>query len=61
MPTGANVKAVIYFVKSIPFNFWESTPSNSEYLVGRESGYLKILFYISRGEHVKHFVIDVYL
>jgi hypothetical protein len=33
---------------------------HSEYLVGRESGYLKIFFYISRGEHVKHFVIDVY-
>jgi phosphatidylserine/phosphatidylglycerophosphate/cardiolipin synthase-like enzyme len=30
-------------------------------LVGRESGYLKIFFYISRGEHVKHFVIDAYL
>jgi hypothetical protein len=30
-------------------------------VVGRESGYLKIFFYISRGEHVKHFVIDVYL
>jgi len=50
---------------------WESTPSNyrvfgrtswvhSEYLVRRESGYLKIFFYISQGEHVKHFVIDVY-
>jgi hypothetical protein len=25
------------------------------------SGYLKIFFYISRDEHVKHFVIDVYL
>jgi phosphatidylserine/phosphatidylglycerophosphate/cardiolipin synthase-like enzyme len=61
MPTGANVKAVVYFVQSIPFNFCESTPSNSEYLVGRESGYLKIFFYISRGDHVKHFVIDVYL
>ena len=24
-------------------------------------GYLKIFFYISRGEHVKHFVIDAYL
>jgi hypothetical protein len=34
---------------------------HSEYLVGRESGYLKIFFYISRGEHVKHFVIDVHL
>ena len=31
---------------------------HSEYLVGRESGYSKIFFYISRGEHVKHFVID---
>ena len=60
MPTGAKVKAVVYFVKSISFNFCESTASNSEYLVGRESGYLKILFNISRGEHVKHFVIDVY-
>ena len=30
-------------------------------VVGRESGYLKIFFYISRGEHVKHFVIDAYL
>ena len=24
-------------------------------------GYLKIFFFISRGEHVKHFVIDAYL
>ena len=40
---------------------WESTPSNSDYLVGRESVYLKIFFYISRGEHVKRFVIDVHL
>ena len=32
----------------------------SDILVGRESGYLKIFFYISRGEHVKHFVIDAY-
>ena len=30
-------------------------------LVGRESGYLKIFFYISRGEYVNHFVIDAYL
>jgi hypothetical protein len=30
-------------------------------LVGRESGYLKIFFYISRGEYVKHFMIDAYL
>ena len=51
---------------------FESTPSyceylvenrgcTPEYLVERESGYLNIFFYISRGEHVKHFVIDVYL
>jgi hypothetical protein len=33
----------------------------SDILVGRESGYLKIFFYISRGEYVKHFVIDAYL
>ena len=33
----------------------------SDIVVGRESGYLKIFFYISRGEHVKHFVIDAYL
>ena len=39
----------------------ESTLSKSDYLVGHESGYLKIFFYISRGEHVKHFVIDAYL
>ena len=45
---------------------FESTLSKSDYLVGhrgrgRESGYLKIFFYISRGEHVKHFVINAYL
>ena len=41
---------------------WEPTLSKSDYLVGhRESGYLKIFFYISRSEHVKHFVIDAYL
>jgi hypothetical protein len=39
----------------------ESTLSKSHYLVGRERGYLKIFFYISRGEHVKHFVIGAYL
>jgi hypothetical protein len=33
----------------------------SDIVVGSESGYLKIFFYISRGEHVKHFVIDAYL
>jgi phosphatidylserine/phosphatidylglycerophosphate/cardiolipin synthase-like enzyme len=33
----------------------------SDIVVGRENGYLKIFFYISRGEHVKHFVIDAYL
>jgi phosphatidylserine/phosphatidylglycerophosphate/cardiolipin synthase-like enzyme len=33
----------------------------SDIVVGRESAYLKIFFYISRGEHVKHFVIDAYL
>jgi hypothetical protein len=33
----------------------------SDIMVGRESGYLKIFFYISRGEHVKHLVIDAYL
>ena len=33
----------------------------SDIVVGRESVYLKIFFYISRGEHVKHFVIDAYL
>ena len=33
----------------------------SDILVGRESGYLKIFFYISRGEYVKHFMIDAYL
>jgi hypothetical protein len=46
---------------------WESTLlsptiwSDIVVVVGRESGYLKIFFYISRGEHVKHFVIDAYL
>jgi hypothetical protein len=33
----------------------------TDIVVGRESGYLKIFFYISRCEHVKHFVIDAYL
>ena len=33
----------------------------SDIVVGRESGYLKIFFYISRGEHVKHVMIDAYL
>ena len=33
----------------------------SDIVVGRENGYLKIFFYISQGEHVKHFVIDAYL
>ena len=33
----------------------------SDIVVGHESGYLKIFFYIYRGEHVKHFVIDAYL
>ena len=33
----------------------------SDIVVGRESGYLKIFFTFSRGEHVKHFVIDAYL
>ena len=42
---------------------WESTLSKSDIvvLVGRESGHLKIFFYISRGEYVKHFMIDAYL
>ena len=41
---------------------FESQPNIwSDIVVGRESGYLKIFFYISRGEHVKHFVIDAYL
>ena len=40
---------------------FESQHSKSDYLVGRESGCLKIFFYISRGEYVKHFVIDAYL
>ena len=33
----------------------------SDILVGRESGYEKIFFYISPGEYVKHFGIDAYL
>ena len=40
---------------------WESTLSKSDYLVGRQSGYQIFFFYISRGEYVKHFVIDAYL
>ena len=40
---------------SLSPTFW------SDIVVRRESGYLKIFFYISRGEHVKHFVIDAYL
>jgi hypothetical protein len=32
----------------------------SDIVVGRESGF-KDFFYISRGEHVKHFVMDAYL
>ena len=42
-------------------SIWSDIVGDSEYLVGHESGYLKIFFYISRGEHVEHFVIDVYL
>jgi hypothetical protein len=30
---------------------------SQHYLIGRESGY-KIFFYISRGEHVKHFMCE---
>ena len=33
----------------------------SDIVVGHESGYLKIFFTFSRGEHFKHFVIDAYL
>jgi hypothetical protein len=44
---------------------WESTLSKSDYLVGRRGRtwewIFKDFFYISRGEHIKHFVIDAYL
>ena len=44
---------------------FESTLSKSDYLVGHRGRtwewIFKDFFYISRGEHVKHFVIDAYL
>jgi hypothetical protein len=56
-----SVSAIILSLQRNVWQIWESTLSKSDYLVGHESGYLKIFFYISRGEHVKHFVIDAYL
>ena len=56
-----SVSAIILSLQRNVCQIWESTLSKSDYLVGHESGYLKIFFYISRGEHVKHFVIDAYL
>jgi hypothetical protein len=56
-----SVSAIILSLQRNVRQIWESTLSKSDYLVGHESGYLKIFFYISRGEHVKHFVIDAYL
>ena len=47
------------------WQIWESTLSKSDYLVGHRGRtwewIFKDFFYISWGEHVKHFVIDAYL
>ena len=57
------------FLPKCPTNvrqIWESTRSKSDYLVGHfgrtwEWILKRFFFYISRGEYVKHFVIDAYL
>jgi hypothetical protein len=53
------------YQRHIPPKMRVNTLSKSDYLVGHRGRtrewIFKDFFYISRGEHVKHFVIDAYL
>jgi hypothetical protein len=61
-PETPSVSTLILSGRTYPSQNVRLTPEKCpEYLVGRQEWIFKDFFFISRGEHVKHFVIDVYL